>query len=256
MSRWLAGRLGGAAPELLVIPNPLPAHAAGPVTARPEDLRHRRPARAGEAVRARRRRVLAHPRAGARLDAAIWGDGPRADNLAAQVRKLGLEDRVELPGSTARHGGRVGPHQRRRARLAGRGLPARAAGGDVGGRAAGVVRLPVRAARDHHPRRRRAARAAGVQGRAGRRDAAHRHRRRPAHRLGAAALARSERWDGQVLARQWVETFRYAVARRADPLAPRRVLHGLRPGPLGDLPETTVPPASRPPRRVRRRCGR
>ena len=25
MSRWLAGRLGGAAPELLVIPNPLPA---------------------------------------------------------------------------------------------------------------------------------------------------------------------------------------------------------------------------------------
>ena len=30
----------------------------------------------------------------------IWGDGPRADNLAAQVRKLGLEDRVHLPGST------------------------------------------------------------------------------------------------------------------------------------------------------------
>ena len=56
-------------------------------------------------------------------------------------------------------------------------------------------------------------------------------------RLGAAALERSERWDGQVLARQWVETFRTAVARRADPLAPRRVLHGLRPGPLGDLPE-------------------
>ena len=42
-----------------------------------------------------------------------------------------------------------------------------------------------------------------------------------------------------MLARQWVDTFRTAVARRADPLAPRRVLHGLRPGPLGDLPETT-----------------
>ena len=58
-------------------------------------------------------------------------------------------------------------------------------------------------------------------------------------RIGAAALERSHRWDGEVLARQWVETFRTAVARRADPLAPRRVLHGLRPGPLGDLPETT-----------------
>ena len=56
-------------------------------------------------------------------------------------------------------------------------------------------------------------------------------------RLGGAALERSSEWDPVAIARRWVDIFRTAVARRADPLAPRRVLHGLRPGPLGDLPE-------------------
>ena len=75
-------------------------------------------------------------------------------------------------------------------------------------------------------------------------------------RIGAAALGRSHRWDGEALARQWVETFRTAVARRADPLAPRRVLHGLRPVPSATCPRPPEPRASPRPRRARRPSGR
>ena len=89
----------------------------------------------------------------------IWGDGPRADNLAAQVRKLELEGRVELPGTTAdmtaEWAARAwpcwprGPRAtrwccRRRCRPA---CPV-------------SLRLPVRTARDHHARRQRPARPA------------------------------------------------------------------------------------------------
>ena len=59
-------------------PQPAARHAAGALAARPEDLRHRRPARAGEAVRAPRRRVLAHPRGDPRLDADASGATARA----------------------------------------------------------------------------------------------------------------------------------------------------------------------------------
>ena len=46
MSRWLAGRLGGAAPEMLVIPNPLPGT---PQPRRPvEALPIERPAEASQ----------------------------------------------------------------------------------------------------------------------------------------------------------------------------------------------------------------
>ena len=100
MSRWLAGRLGGAAPELQVIPNPLPSH---PQPRSPLDQRtfvtagRLAPEKQFEHV------VDAFWRIHEQLPGwtlTIWGDGPRADNLAAQVRKLGLEDRVHLPGST------------------------------------------------------------------------------------------------------------------------------------------------------------
>ena len=101
MSRWLAGRLGGAAPELLVIPNPLPGtpQARSPLDQKTFVTAGRlAPEKQFEHV------VDAFWRIHEEIPGwtlTIWGDGPRADNLAAQVRKLGLEDRVLLPGSTA-----------------------------------------------------------------------------------------------------------------------------------------------------------
>jgi glycosyltransferase involved in cell wall biosynthesis len=239
MSRWLAGRLGGAAPELQVIPNPLPARAQArsPLDQRTFVTAGRlAPEKQFEHV------VDAFWRIHEQVPGwtlTVWGDGPRADNLAAQVRKLGLEDRVRLPGSTDDLAAEWARASVAVLASRGEGYPlvlqeAMSAGvppvsydcpsgpreiitHDVDGllvppgSKAALAAAMLRIATDDDLRA----------------------------RLGAAALERSERWDGQLLAAQWVETFRTAVARRADPLAPRRVLHGLRPGPLGDLPETT-----------------
>ena len=239
MSRWLAGRLGGAAPELQVIPNPLPSH---PQPRSPLDQKtfvtagRLAPEKQFEHV------VDAFWRIHEQVPGwtlTIWGDGPRADNLAAQVRKLGLEDRVHLPGSTDDLAAEWARTSVAVLASRGEGYPlvlqeAMSAGvppvsydcpsgpremitHDVDGllvppaSKAALAAAMLRIATDDDLR----------------------------GRIGAAALERSHRWDGDVLARQWVDTFRTAVARRADPLAPRRVLHGLRPGPLGDLPETT-----------------
>ncbi|RYC10409.1 stealth conserved region 3 domain-containing protein [Nocardioides zhouii] len=239
MSRWLAGRLGGAAPELLVIPNPLPGtpQARSPLDQKSFVTAGRlAPEKQFEHV------VDAFWRIHEQLPGwtlTIWGDGPRAENLAAQVRKLGLEDRVLLPGSTADLAAEWARASVAVLASRGEGYPlvlqeAMSAGvppvsydcpsgpremitHDVDGllvppaSKAALAASMLRIATDDDLR----------------------------ERLGAAALARSERWDGQRLARQWVGTFRHAVERRADPLAPRRVLHGLRPGPLGDLPENS-----------------
>lgn len=239
MSRWLAGRLGGAAPELLVIPNPLPAEPQ-PRSA----LDQRTFVTAGRLAPEKQFEhvVDAFWRIHEQLPGwtlRIWGDGPRADNLAAQVRKLGLEDRVELPGTTTDMAAEWARTSVAVLASRGEGYPlvlqeAMSAGvppvsydcpsgpreiitHDVDGllvppaSKAALAAAMLRIATDDDLR----------------------------SRLGAAALTRSERWDGQRLARQWVGTFRHAMERRADPLAPRRVLHGLRPGPLGELPETS-----------------
>ncbi len=239
MSRWLAGRLGGAAPELQVIPNPLP----GTPQAR-SPLDQKRFVTAGRLAPEKQFEHLvdAFWRIHEEIPGwtlTIWGDGPRADNLAAQVRKLGLEDRVLLPGSTTDLAAEWARASVAVLASRGEGYPlvlqeAMSAGvppvsydcpsgpremitHDVDGllvppaSKAAMAAAMLRIATDDDLR----------------------------SRLGTAALVRSERWDGQRLARQWVGTFRQAVERRADPLAPRRVLHGLRPGPLGDLPETT-----------------
>ncbi len=239
MSRWLAGRLGGAAPELLVIPNPLPG------TPQPRSpLDQKTFVTAGRLAPEKQFEHLvdAFWRIHEEIPGwtlTIWGDGPRADNLAAQVRKLGLEDRVLLPGSTQDLAAEWARASVAVLASRGEGYPlvlqeAMSAGvppvsydcpsgpremitHDVDGllvppaSKAAMAAAMLRIATDDDLRT----------------------------RLGAAALTRSERWDGQRLARQWVGTFRHAVERRADPLAPRRVLHGLRPGPLGDLPETS-----------------
>ncbi|MCF6376516.1 stealth conserved region 3 domain-containing protein [Nocardioides KLBMP 9356] len=239
MSRWLAGRLGGAAPELLVIPNPLPG------TPQPRSsLDQKTFVTAGRLAPEKQFEHLVDAFWRIHEDIpgwtlTIWGDGPRADNLAAQVRKLGLEDRVLLPGST-----RDLAAEWARASVAV--LASRGEGYPLvlqEAMSAGVP--PVSYDCPSGPREMithdvdgllvppasKAAMAAAMLRMATDDDLR--------SRLGAAALARSEQWDGQRLARRWVDTFRRAVERRADPLAPRRVLHGLRPGPLGDLPETS-----------------
>lgn len=238
MSRWLAGRLGGAAPELQVIPNPLPTHPQARSA-----LDRRTFVTAGRLAPEKQFEhvVDAFARIHEQLPGwtlTIWGDGPRADNLAAQVRKLELQDKVRLPGSTQDLAAEWARTSVAVLASRGEGYPlvlqeAMSAGvppvsydcpsgpreiitHDVDGllvppgSKAALAAAMLRIATDDDLRT----------------------------RLGAAALDRSARWDGSALARQWVETFRTAVARRADPLAPRRVLHGLRPGPLGDLPET------------------
>ncbi len=239
MSRWLAGRLGGAAPELQVIPNPLPSHAQA-----------RSPLDQKTFVTAGR---LAPEKQFEHVVDAFWrihedlpgwtlrifGDGPRADNLRAQVRKLGLEDRVELPGA-------VDDLAAEWARASVAVLASRGEGYPLvlqEAMSAGVPAISYdcpsgpREIITHDvdgllvPPASKAALAAAMLRVATDDDLR--------ARLGEAALTRSERWDGQALARRWVDTFRTAVERRHDPLAPRRVLHGLRPGPLGDLPETT-----------------
>ncbi|UFN46340.1 stealth conserved region 3 domain-containing protein [Nocardioides okcheonensis] len=239
MSRWLAGRLGGAAPELQVIPNPLPSHA-----------QPRSPLDQKTFVTAGR---LAPEKQFEHVVDAFWrihedlpgwtlrifGDGPRADNLRAQVRKLGLEDRVELPGA-------VDDLAAEWARASVAVLASRGEGYPLvlqEAMSAGVPAISYdcpsgpREIITHDvdgllvPPASKAALAAAMLRVATDDDLR--------ARLGEAALTRSERWDGQALARRWVDTFRTAVERRHDPLAPRRVLHGLRPGPLGDLPETT-----------------
>ncbi|HEY0642082.1 MAG TPA: stealth conserved region 3 domain-containing protein [Nocardioides sp.] len=239
MSRWLAGRLGGAAPELLVIPNPLPAEPQPRST-----LDQKTFVTAGRLAPEKQFEhiVDAFWRIHEQVPGwtlRIWGDGPRADNLAAQVRKLGLEDRVELPGTTTDMAAEWSRASVAVLASRGEGYPLVLQEAMSAGVPAVSYDCPSgpREIITHDvdgllvPPASKAALAAAMLRIATDDDLR--------SRLGAAALIRSERWDGQRLARQWVGTFRHAMERRADPLAPRRVLHGLRPGPLGDLPETT-----------------
>ncbi len=239
MSRWLAGRLGGAAPELLVIPNPLPAEHQ-PRSA----LDQKTFVTAGRLAPEKQFEHL--------VDAfwrikdeipdwtlRIWGDGPRADNLAAQVRKLDLAGRVELPGTTS-------DMTTEWARASVAVLASRGEGYPLvlqEAMSAGVPPLSYDC--PSGPREMITHDVDGLLVPPGSKAALSAAMLRIAtddalrSRLGTGAFARSSAWDAGDLARRWVEVFRQARARRADPLAPRRVLHGLRPGPLGDLPETT-----------------
>lgn len=238
MSRWLAGRLGDAAPEMLVVPNPLPQHEQprSPLDQRVFVSAGRlAPEKQFEHVIDAFAEV-ADELPGWRLR--ILGDGPRAEILRSQVAKVGLTDRIDLPGATRDMAAEWAGASVCVLASKGEGYPlilqeAMSAGvppvsydcpsgpreiihdGVDGllatpGSKASLATAMLRVAADDDLRR----------------------------RLGAAALQRSAEWEATALARRWVDVFRGAVARRLDPLAPRRVLHGLRPGPLGDLPET------------------
>ncbi len=239
MSRWLAGRLGGAAPELLVIPNPLPQEPQPRST-----LDQKTFVTAGRLAPEKQFEHLVDAFWRIRDEIPgwtlrIWGDGPRADNLAAQVRKLELEGRVELPGTTA-------DMTAEWARASVAVLASRGEGYPLvlqEAMSAGVP--PVSYDCPSGPREIITHDVDGLLVPPGSKPALAAAMLRVAtdsdlrSRLGAGALARAAAWDATDLAREWVGVFRNAVARRADPLAPRRVLHGLRPGPMGDLPETS-----------------
>ena len=239
MTRWLAGRLGGAAPELMVIPNPLPQEPQPRST-----LDQKTFVTAGRLATEKQFEHIVDAFWRIQDDIPgwtlrIWGDGPRADNLAAQVRKLELEDRVELPGTTD-------DMTAEWARASVAVLASRGEGYPLvlqEAMSAGVPPLSYDC--PSGPREIITHDVDGLLVPPGSKPALAAAMLRVAtdsdlrSRLGAGALARSTAWDATDLARHWVGVFRTAVERRADPLAPRRVLHGLRPGPLGDLPETT-----------------
>lgn len=236
MSLWLSQNLGGAAPELRVMPNPLP----GVQERSPLDQKTFTTAgrlvpekQFGHIIRAFDEIKDEVP--GWTLT--IWGGGPFRRTLQAQVRKLGLQDRVKVPGTTqdiAAEWARTSvcvlasrqegyPLVLQEAMSAG--VPSISYDCPAGPREIithevdGLLAIPdsksslaaamLRLATDDNLR----------------------------HTMGAAALERSREWDAATLAAQWVDIFRSAVRRRHDPLAPRRVVHTPGPSYLDGLPE-------------------
>ncbi|WP_114424267.1 stealth conserved region 3 domain-containing protein [Nocardioides houyundeii] len=237
MNDWLAAELRGAAPEMVVMPNPLPT------TTQP-----RSPLDAPVIVSAGR--LVPEKQFEHVIDAfaqvsdqlpgwtlRIWGDGPRRAALQGLVRKRGLEGRVELPGATEEMAAEWARSSVVVLASRSEGFPlvvqeAMSAGVPVvsydcpsgpreiithdrdgllvpPGSKAGLAAAMLRLASD-----------AGLRA-----------------RLGAAALESSTAYEAEALAARWVEIYHRAVARRRDPVAPRRVLHGRRPGPVGTPPE-------------------
>ncbi len=95
---WLADELGPVAPEVVVVPNPLPE------TPQPRSALDSRLIVAAGRIVAEKQFIhlvrafgeVAESRPGWRLR--ILGEGPLRGELEAHVAKLGLADRVELPG--------------------------------------------------------------------------------------------------------------------------------------------------------------
>ena len=237
MHDWLAGELRGAAPEMVVMPNPLPREPQPRA-----DLGSKVLISAGRLVPEKQFEHLIDAFALVADDLPdwtlrIWGEGPRRAALEGLVRKRGLTGRVELPGAT----------DRMTEEWAGSSicvLASRAEGFPLvvqEAMSAGLATISYdcpsgpREIITHDrdgllvPPGSKTALAAAIA-----RVAGDDELRR---RLGAAALESSQSYQAPHLARRWVEVYRRAVSRRHDPLAPRRVLHGRRPGPIGELPE-------------------
>ena len=175
---WLRRELGPVAPGDRRRPEPAPP---GPRPAQPARQPHHRRGRAagdGEAVHQARRGLRRGRRPAARVAAADPRPGPPAPAPGPrdpQARAVGPRRAARLDH---RHAQRVGAGQHLRADLAGRGVPARAAGGDGRGGAVRELRLRLRAARDRAARGQRPARRARVDRRDGLRTAAPRLGRR------------------------------------------------------------------------------
>lgn len=101
MAGWLRSELGDVAPEVVAVPNALPPGY------RPRSLLDEQViVAAGRLVAEKRypRLLAAFAQVSDRLPGwrvRIFGDGPARGELRAVTRRLGLYDRVELPGTTA-----------------------------------------------------------------------------------------------------------------------------------------------------------
>ncbi|QCX26633.1 stealth conserved region 3 domain-containing protein [Nocardioides jishulii] len=235
MNDWLAAQLRGAAPDMVVMPNPLPPEA---------------PPRASltEKVFVAAGRLSVEKRFEQMIDAfalvaddlpgwrlRIWGEGPRREFLEGSARRRGLADSVELPGSTD---DMPGEWARSSVAL----LTSRAEGFGLVLQEAMAAGVPV--VSYDVPAGPREIVTHGVDGflvppesreglaAAMRRLATDDDLRRG---MGAAARLAAQQWSADALAEEWVEVFHRAVRRRRDPLAPRKVLHGRTVGPLGKL---------------------
>lgn len=96
---WLGGQLSGTAPELLVVPNPLPTEPQ-PRSA----LDERTIVAAGRIVEEKQFYDLLQAFASVAEQLPGWrlrilGDGPLREELVAHAAKKGLADRVDLPGA-------------------------------------------------------------------------------------------------------------------------------------------------------------
>ena len=177
---WLRAELGATAPELVVMPNPLPI---APQPRSPLDSRTI--VSAGRIVAEKQFIHLVRAFEQVADDAPGWrlrilGDGPLREELARPRR----QGRSRRPGRAARrgpgHGSRMGPRVRVRDVVEDGGLPAGRAGGHVGGGARRDLRLPLGPSRARRGRGLGVARRRRRQGRARRRAPPGHHRRRTA----------------------------------------------------------------------------
>ncbi|GAB3200467.1 hypothetical protein GCM10027062_20130 [Nocardioides hungaricus] len=214
---WLREQLGAVCPEIVVMPNPLPLGFT-PRSRLDQPLI----VSAGRLVMEKQfgRLVQAFSEVADRIPdwrLRIHGDGPARPEIRRQVRKLGLYDRVELPGSTTDMAGEWAKASVAALTSRAEGFPlvvqeAMAAGVPVAsfdapsgpreivrhevngllvapGSVAGMASALLRLATDDDLRR----------------------------RLGEGALASSKQYDAGDLAARWVRIFEEARARRGDP---------------------------------------
>lgn len=217
---WLRDQLGPLCPEVVVMPNPLPiGFTPRSLLDRPVILS------AGRLVMEKQfgRLVQAFGEVADRLPdwrLRILGDGPARPEIRRQVRKLGLYDRVELPGATTDMAGEWARASIAALTSRAEGFPlvvqeAMAAGVPVAsfdspsgpreiirhevngllvaqGSTAGMASALLRLATDDDLRR----------------------------RLGAGALASSQQYDAHALAAQWTRIFEDARARHGAERVP------------------------------------
>ncbi len=215
IAEWLRGQLGAVAPEIVVMPNPLPQGFA------PRSLLDSRTIVAqGRLVMEKQFTKLVEAFADVADQLPGWrlrilGQGHQRPHLVRETRKRGLWDRVELPGSTT-------DMRSEWARASISALTSRAEGFPLGlqeAMAAGVPCVTFDCASGPREIVRHEVNGllvapesiAGMSAallRLGTDDDLR-------HRLGAGALESAAEWDADVLAARWVEIFEAAIARRA-----------------------------------------